>query len=175
MARNELGRLAANLDRFATAAFSRGPARAAEKVVSDLQKVGPAWSGEFSNSWVIATESRQTEGSRASGPAQKLSAPLLSGREFLFKPEVKYTIYNAAPYAAIAQDLEEGVFRKFGRPLKQPVSTGTRNSGIRGSVSAGYGDNESTAELDWFTTYLRGGAIDRAVQVSFNAVLPKNL
>jgi hypothetical protein len=173
MARNQLQRLVQNLDRFATAAFSRAPASAAEQVVSDLQRLGPAWTGEFSNSWSIATSSRQTQGSGSPGQPQKLSAPLLSGRELLFKPEVKYTISNFAPHAAIAQDLEEGVFRKFGRPIKQPVATGVRNGGIRGNISPGEGKNESTAELDWFTTYLRGGSIDRTVQVAFNATLPK--
>lgn len=175
MARNELQRLAENLDRFATAAFSRAPARAAEQVVADLQKIGPVWSGRFSNSWAISTSSRQTQGTGTPGQPQRLSAPLLTGRELLFKPEIKYTIFNTADYAAVAQDLEVGAFKKIGRPLKTPISSGTRTQGIRGNVTAGPGNAESTAELDWFTTYLRGGNLDRTVQVAFNATLPKNL
>jgi hypothetical protein len=175
MARNELQRLAENLDRFATAAFSRAPAKAAEQVVADLQKIGPVWSGSFSNSWVIATGSRQTEGNGAPGQPQRLSAPLLTGRELLFKPEIKYTVFNKSEYAAIAQDLEPGVFKKIGRPLKTPVASGTRSDGIRGKVASGPGNAESTAALDWFTTYLNGGNLDKTVEVAFNATLPKKL
>lgn len=175
MARNEFRRLAENFDRFATALVSRAPARAAESVVADLQKIGPIWSGEFANSWAIATASRQTEGSKAPGQPGRLSAPLLSGRELLGKPEIKYTIFNTADYAAIAQDLEPGVFKKIGRPLKTPISSGTRSKGIRGSVAAGAGNAESTASLDWFTTYVQGGNLDKTVELAFNATLPKQL
>lgn len=175
MARNELKKLAENLDRFATAAFSRAPARAAEQVVADLQQAGPAWSGRFSNSWAIATGSRQTQGTGAEGQPRRLSAPLLTGRELLFKPEIKYTIFNTADYAAVAQDLEPGVFRKIGRPVKTPVASGSRTQNIRGNVSSGSGNAESTAPLDWFTTYLNGGNLDKTVEVAFNATLPKTL
>lgn len=175
MARNEFRRLAENFDRFATALVSRAPAKAAELVVSDLQKLGPVWSGEFANSWAISTASRQTEGSRAPGQPQRLSAPLLSGRELLGKPEIKYTIFNTAEYAAIAQDLEPGSFKKIGRPLKTPVASGTRSGGIRGNVGSGTGNAESTAALDWFTTYINGGNLDKTVEVAFNATLPKTL
>lgn len=175
MARNELQRLAENLDRFATAAFSRAPAKAAEQVVADLQKNGPIWSGQFANSWAIASGSRQTQGNGAPGQPQRLSAPLLTGRELLFKPEIKYTIFNTAEYAAIAQDLEPGVFKKIGRPLKTPVASGTRSGGIRGNVGSGTGNAESTAALDWFTTYINGGNLDKTVEVAFNATLPKTL
>jgi len=177
MARNELAKLAENLDRFATAAFSRAPAKAAEKVVADLQKLGPVWSGQFSNSWAIASASRQTQGTGAPGQPRSLSAPLLSGRELLFKPEIKYTIFNTADYAAIAQDLEPGVFKKIGRPLKPtlPGQPGIRSNGIRGSVGPGSGGAESTAPLDWFTTYVNGGNLDRTVEVAFNVTLPRTL
>lgn len=175
MARNELQRLAESLDRFATVAFSRAPAKAAEQVVADLQKNGPIWSGEFANSWAIATGSRQTQGTGAPGQPRRLSAPLLTGRELLFKPEIKYTIFNTAEYAAIAQDLEPGVFKKIGRPLKVPVASGTRSGSIRGNVGSGPNNAESTAALDWFTTYINGGNLDKTVEVAFNATLPKRL
>jgi hypothetical protein len=177
MARNDLLRLAQNLDRFATAAFSRAPAAAAEKVVNELQTAGPVWSGQFANSWAIASGSRQTQGSGAPGQPKRLSAPLLTGRELVFKPEIKYTIFNTADYAAIAQDLEPGVFKKIGRPLKPtlPGQPGIRSGGIRGKVGSGDGGAESTAPLDWFSNYLSGGGLDKAVEVAFNATLPKTL
>lgn len=173
MAKNELQRLAQNLDRFAVAAFSRAPAAAAEKVVSDLQEIGPAWTGRFSNSWQIASESRVVSGSGNEGAPQKIGAPLLSGKELLFKPVIKYTISNFATgpqgeYARQAMDLEEGVFINPGTPPLKPADRGKRNSGIRGQLTiSGEGSNRRTAPLDWFTTYAKGGAIDKTVRINF--------
>jgi hypothetical protein len=105
---NELDRLGDNLDRFAVAAFSRGPARAAEEIVVDLQETGPVWSGKFSNSWQIDTsDGRRTAGSGSPGLPQRVPAPLLSGRGFVFD-DVKYTISNFSNYADEARDLVEG-------------------------------------------------------------------
>jgi len=177
VARNELGRLFQNLDRFATAAFSRGPAAAAEKVVADLQELGPAWTGRFSNSWQISSESRVVAGNGQEGKPQKLSAPLLSGRELLFKPTVKYTISNFAtgpqgPYALIAMDLQEGTFINPGTLPLKVAERGTRTSGIRGQLSlSATGPNRRTAPLDWFTTYTNGGQIDKVIRVSFDQAL----
>ena len=177
MARNELGRLFENLDRFGTAFFSRAPAAAAEKVVADLQELGPAWTGRFSNSWQISTASRVVSGSGQEGRPQKISSPLLSGRELLGRPEVKYTISNFAsgpqgPYALVAMDLQEGTFINPGTPPLKPFERGTRISGIRGKLNIGTrGPNRRTAPLDWFSTYVNGGQIDKAVRVSFDQAL----
>lgn len=178
MARNDLKKLAENLDRLATAAFSRGPARAAEQVVADLQERGPQWTGRFSNSWVIASGSRQTEGSGNTGAAVRLSAPLLTGRELLFKPEIKYTIFNKSPYADYAQDLAEGYFwppKDAPDPIGKNINYGARvNPSRRGELS-GAGGARSTAPLDWFTDYVNGGKFDKTVQVAWLGELPKKL
>jgi hypothetical protein len=177
MLRNEIGRLLQNADRFGTAFFSRAPAAAAEKVVAELQERGPAWTGRFSNSWQISSESRVVSGTGQEGPPQKLSAPLLSGRELLFKPVVKYTISNFAsgpqgPYALVAMDLQEGTFINPGTPPLKPFDRGTRTSGTRGQLTASAtGPNRRTAPLDWFSTYVQGGQIDKAVRVSFDQAL----
>ena len=175
--RNEIGRLLQNADRFGTAFFSRAPAAAAEKVVADLQQLGPAWTGRFSNSWQISSASRVVSGNGQEGKPQKISSPLLSGRELLGKPEVKYTISNFAsgpqgPYALIAMDLQEGTFINPGTPPLKPFERGTRTSGIRGKLNIGAsGPNRRTAPLDWFSTYVNGGQIDNAVRVSFDQAL----
>lgn len=178
MARNDLKKLAENLDRLATAAFSRGPAKAAEQVVSQLQKAGPNWSGAFGNSWVIASGSRQTEGSGSAGALQKLSAPLLTGRELIFKPEIKYTVFNKSPYADYAMDLKEGYFwppKNKLDPQGKVVKYGGRlNPSRRGELS-GQGGARSTANLDWFSTYVNGGQLDRTVQLAWLGELPKKL
>jgi hypothetical protein len=177
MAKSQLNRLVANLDRFAAAAFSRAPAEAAEKTVSDLQERGPIWTGRFSNSWQIVSGSKVTNGSGQQGWPKKLNAPLLSGREFVFKPVVKYTISNFAngpqgPYALQAMDLAEGNFINPGTPPLKEARYGTRISGIRGDIPTGTkGPNRSTAPLNWFNDYVQGGYLDRTVRVSFDQAL----
>ena len=74
-----------------------------------------------------------------------------------------FEIVNTQPYAAIALDLEEGKFIKIGRPAGDVVAKGTRLNGIRGNVS-GDGGAESTAPLDWYTSYLNGGGMQKALE-----------
>lgn len=169
---NELDRLAENMDRIAVAAFSRGPARAAEEIVIDLQEAGPVWTGKFSNSWQIeTTDGRRTAGNGSPGLPRRVPAPLLSGRGFAFD-DIKYTISNFSTYADEARDLVEGYYIDPGTtPLKE-YDRGTRVSGIRGDlVGDDEGPNRSTAPLDWYATYLRGGAIDRRIRIELDAEL----
>lgn len=169
---NELDRLAENIDRIAVAAFSRGPARAAEEIVTDLQEAGPVWSGRFSNSWEISTsDGRRTAGSGAPGMPKRIAAPLLSGRGFAFD-DVKYTVSNFSSYADQARDLVEGDYIDPGTlPLKE-YDRGTRVSGIRGDlIGNDEGPNRSTAPLDWYTTYVRGGAIDKRIKIALDTEL----
>ena len=172
---NELDRLVENIDRFAVAAFSRGPARAAEEIVVDLQEAGPVWSGKFSNSWQIeTTDGRRTAGDGGPGLPRRIPAPLLSGRGFAYD-DVKYTISNFASYADEARDLVEGTFTDPGTiPLKE-YDRGIRVSGYRGDlVGDDEGPNRSTAPLDWYTTYARGGAIDKRIRIEMDAELGRN-
>ena len=169
---NELDRLGDNLDRLAVAAFSRGPARAAEEIVVDLQEAGPVWSGRFSNSWQIETsDGRRTAGSGSPGMPQRVPAPLLSGRGFVFD-DVKYTISNFSSYSDEARDLVEGRYIDPGIPPLKEYDRGTRVSGIRGDlIGDDEGPNRSTAPLDWYATYARGGAIDRRIKIELDAEL----
>ena len=50
-----------NIDKTIAAFFLSGAQGAAMKVVDDLQKKGPSWTGKFSNSWQIETRSRGLE------------------------------------------------------------------------------------------------------------------
>jgi hypothetical protein len=171
---NELDRLVENIDRIAVAAFSRGPARAAEEIVIDLQEAGPVWSGRFANSWQIeTTDGRRTSGSGSPGLPQRVPAPLLSGRGFAFDDSV-YTISNFSTYADQARDLAEGRYIDPGTtPLKE-YDRGTRVSGIRGDlIGDDEGPNRSTAPLDWYATYLRGGAIDRRIKIELDTELDR--
>ena len=179
---NNLKDLPEILDRWANGALSTDIREAAEQVVSELQEAGPLWSGEFSNSWVIETSmGNKSSPSRAKGLPQPVQGRLLSGVELFTKPEVKYKIYNVAPYAGVAIDYEQPE-REFTRPkdYKTPLQKasktkpGERNSSnIRGDVAEGPGGNISTAPLDWYDTYLKGGNIDRTIKVAMDRAFKK--
>lgn len=162
--RNDFMKLAQKIEAGFLAPFLVGVAQSAQAVVKDLQEQGPAWSGEFANSWEIASPSKVSSGSGSPGPTQRLLAPILTPDEFKFKPAVKYYIANKAPHADVALDLVEGSYRYPGfEPLKES-ERGNRISGIRGDLSVNpTGPNRRTAPLDWYTTYIRGGSIDKRI------------
>jgi hypothetical protein len=170
MARNGIWNLVKELDRVAATTVYNGPKRAAERIVRDLQTRGPAWTGSFSNSWQIATPAGIKGGTGAAGKPQPVYAPVLSGqqvtRSILTKDKVVFTISNFSPYADIATDMSPGTFINPGtEPIKPVEKTGRRQKGIRGLLT-GQGGNQRTAPMDWFSIYLKAGAIDKAIQVA---------
>jgi hypothetical protein len=170
-ARNNFMQLAKNLESAFLAPFILGVARSAQGVVKELQDAGPSWSGEFSNSWEIATASKVTSGSGAPGAPQRLLAPVLTTDEFKFKPELKYYIANKAPHADVALDLVESTYIYPGfEPLKKAES-GKRVSGIRGDLNIGEGSNRRTAPRDWYATYVQGGRIDKTISTYMDQAL----
>lgn len=170
--RNDFMKLAQKIEAGFLAPFIVGVAQSAQAVVKDLQELGPAWSGEFSNSWEIASASKVSSGSGSAGPPQKLLAPILTTDEYKFKPEVKYYIANKAPHADIALDLVESTYRYPGfEPIKE-AERGDRVTGLRGDLAVNTnGSNRRTAPLDWYTTYLRGGAIDKRISTYMDQAL----
>ena len=163
---NELYKLAEKIEAGALSPFILGVAQSAQGVVKDLQEIGPAWSGEFSNSWEIASASKVSSGTGATGAPQRLLAPILTPSEYKFKPTIKYYIANKAPHADIAMDLVESTYRYPGfEPLKK-AEKGTRTSGIRGQLTVSEtGKNRRTAPLDWYATYINGGNIDKTISL----------
>jgi hypothetical protein len=173
MARNGVWNLLKELDRVAATTVYNGPKRAAERVVRDLQERGPAWSGAFSNSWQIASPTGITGGTGAPGNPRPIYTPALSGqqvtRSILTKNKLVFTISNFAPHADIATDMQPGFFINPGtKPLKPIEKTGKRQQGIRGLLT-GEGNNQRTAPMDWFSIYLKAGAIDRAIRVAMQS------
>jgi hypothetical protein len=163
-----LKNLIRDLEAAALAPIAIGMGRSAEAIVRDLQVKGPIWSGKFSNSWQISSPSNTVTGAGQADLPIPLRAPVLLPNEVKFKPEVKYRITNTAPYADVALDLREGerpfIYPGF-EPRKAAVQ-GIRRSGIRGDVpNTGTGPNRRTAELDWYTTYLRGKQIDSTIRL----------
>lgn len=131
---------------------------AADQVVKDLIEIGPAYSGEFSESWVVLN----LDGSQPKFSYAKNSKDLRFGVE----------IVNTAPHAAVAMDLEPGVFiTPDYDPIKQPVETGRRVGRMRGDVIPGEGKATSTAVSDWYTTYAQGGEFTESVKVGASTML----
>lgn len=172
-ARNDFMKVARQLEAGFLAPFILGVARSAQAVVKDLQDAGPSWSGEFANSWEIASSSQVTSGSGAPGAPQRILAPILTTDEYKLKPVVKYYIANKAPHADIALDLVESTYIYPGfEPLKKAES-GKRVSGIRGDLNIGEGSNRRTAPLDWYATYVQGGRIDKTISLYMDQALRK--
>jgi hypothetical protein len=176
MAKNNLRELARWADRAAVNILYSGRARAAEKVVADLQEHGPAWSGQFSNSWRISTPTGSISGgSGQTGNPVPVKAPELTGADVRTKLlGSPFKIDNTADYADVACDLKPGDFENPGTSPLKPVSRGNRVQGIRGepwptpNVRGTQGPNRATAPLDWFTTYVEGGSLDKAVEQAMN-------
>jgi hypothetical protein len=139
-----------------------------ERVVKALQKAGPQWSGEFSNSWTISTKSRTSLPSKRKSLPEDVKAPKVTGKEVLSGNTWLIRIENIAPYAAIAMDLEEGQFSRgfyLGGPInkskwKQGGGRRTMMTMKRGEINKGQGGMASrTAPLDWFANFKKGGRL----------------
>jgi hypothetical protein len=176
MARNRIWDAIKELDRVAATTVYNGPKSCAERVVRDLQDRGPAWTGRFSNSWQIAGPDKTSKGTGTQGNPVPIYTPPISGlqatRSFLTKNKILFTISNFAGYADQASDLAP--FKASGvpdqTPLK-PIEYGKRPAGGKRGQLSGEGYNRRTAPLDWFSNYVRGGALDKAVQLTMDAAL----
>lgn len=169
MARNGIPNLLKEVDKvFATTVYN-GPKAAAERIVRDLQERGPAWSGSFSNSWQIKTPTALARGTGSPGKPVPIYTPALTGLQvtssFLGLNKVVFTISNFASYADVAIDMEPGVFINPGTNPLKPITTGRRQQGLRGLLR-GPGGNSRTAPFDWFSLYVKGGAIDKTIEIA---------
>ena len=159
-------------------ALNDGLRNAAVRVMNDLGKKGPVWSGEFRDSWIAV--SRQKAGSVAANgsyPYTLDNVPKLSLKQ---KGQVKkIEITNTSKWAKYALDLEPG---RFFIPKDQPNpkgniepnSPGKRDittTTFRGQISSGLGKARITAPLDWYSRYLRGGefrqSLGKGLQMGF--------
>ncbi len=173
--RNGFMELAQKLEAGFLAPFIVGVAQSAQGVVRDLQERGPTWSGQFANSWEIASESKVSSGSGSPGAPQRILAPILTVDQYKSKTEVKYYIANKAPHADIALDLQEGRFWPNGEPIpsRKIVETGRRPAGPhkRGEVSPGAGAATSSAEQDWYTRYIQEKHVDKTISLYMDQAL----
>jgi hypothetical protein len=167
-----------NLVPDALNAINQATRLAAVEIMNDLGKLGPAYSGEFRDSWVAVPVGTGASG-RVGGeyPYQISDVPELSLSRREVARATKFSIENTQPYAEYALDLKEGRFYppdEF-EPLKRPVKEGSRAGGLtkRGDVRSGDGEAKSTAQLDWYADYVNGGglskALERGVKLGFKA------
>lgn len=174
------------IDAVAATTVFNGPKFAAERIVRELQKAGPSWSGRFSNSWSISTPTRTIEGDGQPGEPRSIYAPIVSGRQavrgFLAKDSVVYSITNTSPHALEAIDAVQHPRGYWKRLTPEPTtalgrskwqeSDARRQSSYRGEIGGGgQGGSSRTAPLDWFSTYTQGGSVNRAIQIEMDSAL----
>jgi hypothetical protein len=174
-----------------------GARQAAAEIMNRLAEKGPVYSGSFRDSWIAIPIGGGASG-RAGGeyPYQTIDVPKLSLTIKEVRRAKVYTITNTSPYAEIALDLEEG---DFIRPEYDPeggiefgVLEGRRYGRIRGQVRAFTEDEESqreedaiagdpprranvsTAPLDWYTTFMRSGEVDKEIRRAFEFAFQVN-
>lgn len=138
---------------------------ATRRVISELQEAGPAYSGNFRSKWYSQVEGRGNKVFSSVGVPRFTDDQLRRGVPTIL-------IGNTAPYAQEAMDLIPGTFiRQEDGPIKAPVSIGVRTGRFRGDVKdASFGEMIgrgrkpaiSTAEKNWFTTYMEGGGFSNA-------------
>jgi hypothetical protein len=172
---------------------------AAKEVVNDLAAIGPAWGGDFRDSWYVET----ADGKRGARPGGKdgkynlFNIPLLKTQGRNAKGQftsslpasgskVELFIGNSSPYAQEAMDLIPGRFiRQEEDPIKAPVAIGRRVGKYRGDVKEmsteeilerGKRPAMSTAEKDWYDTYMGGGEFKAAIKKGAKAgfLIPVN-
>lgn len=155
--------------------------------MNNLAKAGPAWTGEFSQSWVFLAEGETglsfTAGSRIGiGRYNKNDVPLFEIERDLKARRFKFAIKNISDHALIATDEEESVFyppehQRF--PFKDPVAYGGGRPPddlvFRYQMKeVDLDDPEDTvmsritAPQDWFATYLNGGGLQRDLSAGFS-------
>lgn len=183
MARNDFMKLLSNLDMAAASIALSGPTIAAEKIVQDLQDRGPAWTGEFSNSWQIeGPQGQLAKGDGQEGKARPVKLPglLFTGpqaarvllRTIGAKDKVVFRISNFSRHADQARDLAPfNPEKPTTDNLKPILKTGTRAPGARRGDLQGTGGNRITAPLDWYSTYVGGGFMDKIIQVTMSGIV----
>lgn len=179
----EIKRFGKDLDTVTASLTLAGPTLAAQRVVSDLQEIGPRWTGRFSNSWEIrGPQGQSVRGTGGEGdpvPVVFSSAPFTGQqalrtltRTFLTTDKVVFTITNFSPYADQARDLVPFTPDEPSQksPLK-PARYGTRPAGgRRGELATGSRSNRATAPLDWYSNYFGGGFLDKTVRVTLDGL-----
>jgi len=193
MAKNTTPKLIKEIERVFGAIIYDGPVKAAERAVTELQKEGPSWTGQYSNSWQIEAAGTVVKGNGQGGNPRPLTVPKLTVKQKRSLRKNKVVISNFSKKAGYAQDEILGRFRRgvikqtrkqigdqprtsFGRgKFEENLTIGRGKTSKRGDIgSAGPGVSSRTAPLDWYSTYINGGHLDRAIEIETNKAIKKN-
>lgn len=145
--------------------INEGARYAALEVINDLAEAGPVWNGNFQDNWVAIPKGKGASGTAGGTYPYKITdIPQLSLKTSEVARVKKFEIVNISDYAEFALDLKPGRFfpRYRLNPIKSPVDTGKRDNTretFRGELTGSRGNARSTAELDWYTTYVKGGKL----------------
>jgi hypothetical protein len=136
---------------------------AAVDIMNSLAEAGPVWTGRFSSAWYAVPEGGSPGGARAEGKVYKYDRRNVPATRF--KAGTLYRIVNGMDYAAQAQDLDPFDPRKeltTGTIRPDKLRRGQRpTNGLRGELLDAVNSNRATAPLDWYMTYINGGALNR--------------
>jgi hypothetical protein len=147
----------------------------ARNLMNELAEIGPVWSGDFRDSYV-ARDVSSGQFRQAKYPYKLGDIPELPLTKKELKRVKRIVIENTAPHAKIAMDLVSGDFTlPKGKlsPEGDVVARGSRpEGGRRGEIGrrevGQTGDNRSTAPLDWYTTFEKGGKLEKIMQKTIN-------
>ena len=179
MAKNEIPKLLERIKAVSYTVAFTAPARSSEKVIDSMQKVGPRWTGRFSNSWIIQNEQLGllADGTQQPGDPSPIKFAISPSRTAI-KRALKsgksiFSITNMTPYANQAADLEDFVAEPVGFEPDN-VKRGEREN-KRGLVSVfDEGPDRATAELDWFSDYAQsGGTMQSEVENTFRRIFER--
>lgn len=180
---------AKDIKQVATNALARSIQEFAVLSMNNLAKAGPAWTGEFSQSWAFVAEGEPvgnlTAGAKIGiGTYNKNDAPLQRIKSYLKNNKDRFQIVNTSEHAAIAIDEQEALFAPPADqidPIKIPVKYGSSRPDqehLRWQIRdvASQDDeitSQITAEKDWLTNYLKGGQLQqdltKGVRLGFRA------
>jgi len=166
---------AKDLERDARRKLARGIQEFAIRSMNNLAEAGPAWTGEFSQSWVFTAEGGSAQSPTAGakigiGKYNRNDVPVRQVEQYLKQGRSRFQLVNTSEHAAIAIDEQESMFAPppdQPDPVKIPVKFGTGRPDqehLRWQLGNREGEeitSQITAEQDWFTTYLKGGQLQR--------------
>ena len=176
MAKNEIPKLLEKIKAVSHTVAFTAPARSSEKVIESMQKVGPRWTGRFSNSWIIQNEQLGVlaDGTQQPGDPSPVKFGITPSRTAIKRALTSgksiFSITNVTPYANQATDLEDFAAEPVGFEPDN-VKRGERES-KRGLVSIfDEGPDRATADLDWFSVYAQsGGTMQSEVENTFRRI-----
>lgn len=152
---------------------------AAVDIMNSLAEAGPVWTGKFSSAWYAVPDGDSPGGARSEGKVYKYDRRNVPATRF--KAGTLYRIVNGMDYASQAQDLDPFDPRKeltTGTIRPDKLRRGQRPAnGLRGELLDGGKGNRATAPLDWYMTYINGGALQKdlgtGVKRGFGTFKPK--